>query len=425
MENRIVYDLVDGKAVIDKSYRILSANEDFYRFIGLAHHLTFLDDIHFVDQDDFIDVFTSLKVEESENIVLRMRRSDNSYHWITVDITRKRHLINGVAFDYYELDMADVVSMKNKLQEMNIYNSQLRSMLKLENEIMIVYFYKTNQIRIYDFEREDNKERTSADLDLFFKNCIDNKLIREDTIGEFKALFEDIKNAKLSFSHDFATSLYTYCCEYEDVYVKMNTIYDGNEPDRCVGSVKFIPQSAETSTRNQVIKESADSEIKRYCANSIMYNPDEEFSLLKISFDDMELIEAQLREKVYSMSFNMVKEAVRHRGFVVIAENKDIYIAIMGVNYESYLRSFIQSLRNHIVWSLLLNYGIHDLTFSISVVRYPENGNNIDMLFAKLDRGLDIALNRGKNRYIIYREHLHGEISMQDIEKDKKEKEES
>ncbi len=56
----------------------------------------------------------------------------------------------------------------------------------------------------------------------------------------------------------------------------------------------------------------------------------------------------------------------------------------------------------------------YNISFSIGIVRYPENGKNLDISKAKLQRAIDIARAKGGNRYIIYKEVLHGEIEDSD-----------
>ena len=50
------------------------------------------------------------------------------------------------------------------------------------------------------------------------------------------------------------------------------------------------------------------------------------------------------------------------------------------------------------------------MSFSIGISRYPDNGTDWKLLTNKLIRASEIAVNKGGNRYIIYKEAIHGEL---------------
>ena len=50
------------------------------------------------------------------------------------------------------------------------------------------------------------------------------------------------------------------------------------------------------------------------------------------------------------------------------------------------------------------------VTCTIGISEAPRNGTDFDTIFNKADRALYIGKQKGKNRYIIYKEHLHGEL---------------
>ena len=52
------------------------------------------------------------------------------------------------------------------------------------------------------------------------------------------------------------------------------------------------------------------------------------------------------------------------------------------------------------------------VTMSIGTVSCPLNGKDYDTLFGKADKALYIAKGKGKNRYIIYREEMHGSVTV-------------
>ena len=149
--------------------------------------------------------------------------------------------------------------------------------------------------------------------------------------------------------------------------------------------------------------------------NNIQYNPACEFSLMLLEIDDLDVMTAEAgkeyADSILYTALQTAKQMISYRGIVCEIEHNLICIAIRDINSEVNLRSFLESLRNQIAWNVLLMNGKKNLTFSIGIARYPQNGITMELVKKKLYRAFDIAHERGHNHYIIYREHLHGEIS--------------
>lgn len=110
------YELVNGYAVIDNDFSIITANERMYKFVGISTKFTIAEIIHQVDIEDFINVANSLRLGQSKSMVLRMKRIDNSYRWVLADI--KRCILNTRydehAAEYLELCVSDVIALRNR-----------------------------------------------------------------------------------------------------------------------------------------------------------------------------------------------------------------------------------------------------------------------------------------------------------------------
>ena len=148
--------------------------------------------------------------------------------------------------------------------------------------------------------------------------------------------------------------------------------------------------------------------------DSVLYKANCEFSLILFEIDDYERIKQQkgtsYAQNLYKIALRTTTQLVGQRGIVCDIKQNLIGMVVKDINNEVVLRAFIESLRNQISWNVLLTQGIRDITFSIGIARYPQNGLDMDIVYKKLYQALNICHMRGKNRYIIYREHLHGEL---------------
>lgn len=297
MEKNIIekYELINGQAIIDLNYNVISANEEMYRFIGISTNISFMETIHQVDLDDFIDVCHHLRDSQEADMIVRMRRSDNSYRWILLHIARFRLRALSTTLDYYEVAASDILALKKR-------------------------------------------------------------------------------------------------------YSKLESVVNANKPVE-----NFIHQDLLYSKE----------EALHYCRN-LIESKSNEFTILLVEIDNYNDYVASHGEafakKLLETAINTSKSVIDGRGIICKHDDTKFSVVVRDINQEINLRSFLESFRSSITWNELIQNNVENVTLSIGVARYPQNGENFDIVLKKLTRALDICHTRGTSKYIIYREHLHGEI---------------
>ena len=86
-------------------------------------------------------------------------------------------------------------------------------------------------------------------------------------------------------------------------------------------------------------------------------------------------------------------------------------VVVQDINSDIKLCAFIESLRSRIAWNYRLIDPKYEISFSFGVARYPENGMDMRIVHRKLVKALQMAQEKHANCYVIYKEHLHGELS--------------
>ena len=269
------YELTNGYAVVDRNFSIVTANEPMYLFLGMSKHYSIMDAIHQVDIDDFIDVANSLRPEIKKSMCIRMRRIDNSYRWVIVDI-EKKVIPNTDSSEYLELHISDVLVIRE-------LNKKLQQ-----------------QIKAFKNETAENR----------------NLLIMKPEpaiIEQFKATHTDDECHRIT-------------------YVIEDTILKAIDDRGVLG-----------------------------CLNDFKY-----------------------------------------------------IIAIKNINKEVKLRAFLEHIRTQISWHCKFIDSSYNIEFSIGIGRYPDNGKDLDLIKKKIQKAINMARSKGGNRYIIYKEFLHGEIEDSD-----------
>lgn len=417
------FELVDGNIIMDCDFNVICANEDMHRFIGVSvTDLSMVEIIHQVDFDDFKDVISHIKTNTQKEMVLRMRRSDNSHRWMLMRISaRKLDEANGI-FTYYELNISDILTLKkqNKSLQKNLLN--FRHLLAMENEIFFTYDYETDVFQINNFLDNEIHNIMECSFDEFKTMAVSDKRISDDTVGEFIACCDDILNGAISYSHIFNTNLFMERVSFDKVEFRGSTIYQKNKSHIAVGSVRILTDSykykslytVSTSKANEMLSY---EDINSFCEDSIMYDENSEIALILIEIDNLnDILENYGQEyfdKIYKSYFSTLEQMTHYRGTVCEIKSNLVCIAIKGINTELYLRAFIESLRNQVAWNIRLLGMEEKITFSIGAARYPQNGKDLRKIHRKFVKALGIAIEKGRDRYIIYKEYLHENTNLQ------------
>jgi GGDEF domain-containing protein len=254
-----------------------------------------METIHQVDLDDFIDVCHHLRDGQESEMIVRMRRADNSYRWILLHIARYRLKLLNVVTDYYEIYATDILVLKQR-------------------------------------------------------------------------------------------------------YRALEALVKSSQPSSSVLHEDFM------CTKEEAIA---------YC-HELMKSEENEFSMLLIEVDGLDEYRSQygdaFAQQLVDTAIDTTRDILDNRGVICPHEDNTFSVVVRGINQEINLRSFVEALRNRITWNELVRNNVEQVTLSIGISRYPQNGNDYDIALKKLYRALDICHTRGISKYIIYREHLHGEI---------------
>lgn len=413
------YELINGYAIVDNSFNIITANEMMYKYLGMSSHYSVIDSIHQVDLDDFIDVANSLRMGAQKTMCLRMKRVDNSYRWVLIDMHRKS--INGIEdTDYLELNISDVIGLKNYNKSLQTTIKSFTHILAMDNELFYTYDYEDAMFTFYTFV--DNELFVlMKDTLLNIKNIlIERNDIEEGSLSEFDKLCDDILAGKVEYSHTLNISLLNdKSHSYYNTLIKGSTIFNELKPVKSVGSFKTLDNSELNYSKKTNKLSSKDyltnfDDLEQYCLKNIEINHNCSLSVIRLEIDNIDSYRIEkgneLADKMLSIAIDTILKVIEYRGVLCVVDEKTFGIVLKDTNQEISLRAFLEYIRTRIYWNCRQIDLDYKMRFSIGIVRYPENSLDINILKKKLDKAMEIAKQKGGNRYIIYKEALHGEI---------------
>ena len=292
----------------------------------------------------------------------------------------------------------------------------------MENELFCTYDYDSGQLRINQFNDNEVDNLLEVPLEQAVQYFITHGIISEESVAECTAICEDIHAAKESFTHSFRANFEYTNGAYELFEVKCSTIYSGDRPKTAIGSIKRIEEQTDGKQMSiSSYRYSGDrtvlsyEEMNGYCNRAIKLNPNCKLTLVLMQVNDMEGYMKNEGSGFVQDLLQSVQDTVRrhvgHRGIVCPLQPNLMSMVVQDINSDIKLRAFIESLRSRIAWNYRLIDPKYEISFSFGVACYPENGMDMRIVHRKLVKALQMAQEKHANCYVIYKEHLHGELS--------------
>lgn len=118
-------------------------------------------------------------------------------------------------------------------------------------------------------------------------------------------------------------------------------------------------------------------------------------------------------DEVIATTAEILRSVTQSRGRAGRFGGDEFMLVLEEVPSEDDLRRIMKVIDKHAKWAFYEKEGFN-ISYSIGISKFPDNGTSLEELFKKADKCLYIAKDKGKNRYVIYREHLHGSFDKSD-----------
>jgi len=115
-------------------------------------------------------------------------------------------------------------------------------------------------------------------------------------------------------------------------------------------------------------------------------------------------------DKVLAQAGKILKNIVGEDGIVGRYGGDEFLLILEDMNDESTFRGVFHSINNDIRVAFENMFTDIKVTASIGASMYPKDGDSLDELFKKADFCLYRAKDKGRDRYVFFRDDLHGEL---------------
>lgn len=304
-----------------------------------------------------------------------------------------------------------------ELERLKRENQELASYVSLTHNIFLSYKSLEDELIVFMMSDSNQRMETyNGTLDKWKNVMLSNDNVEADYIEDFEDLCSDIEN-----------------CERFILRTVKLRLFDGERLRKCLISGKtvdvdgqkvvyadmvFLNDSQTLKEDVAIVSDKIDQDtgimnhdaIMEYCNEYIASKPKDNVTLAVIQIDNSaQLIDTfgeDFYKDVLKRTADIIKDAVGNRGKYGRISADQMIIAVDGLYDNESIRSVLRPIKNGVNWM----YGSGDdlkISCSIGSATYPSDGPDFDTVYMIADKMLQLAIDKGKDKYLIYIEELH------------------
>lgn len=404
--------LSHGKISIKFDYSIVNADENIYRFLGSNSGRPFTAIIHQDDLDGFYECVENLD-KGTQYMLAKLCSIDEKYRYVYVIMDKGPNSI--------DMQLSDVANNYDKYDKFrdNVFKS--KKLMNYSHYLYFEYFYENQIVNIFEYINDRSIVHFTKNIEEINEEVLSSKRYTSKQKQEFSVLYESMIEGTDNLSLCVDGSIFGFDkCILE---INGGIVYKYGKKQQFAGTVNKVKyDDAETDEKyyrtshaidlaTGVYNKRAISELaidilaasENKCRYVIMMDIDD-FKDINDTYGHM------TGDDVIAKAAEVLKTYVGERGYVGRFGGDEFFVITDKIPDEEGLTYLLKTVRKNMNWDCEKIAPGANVTTSMGIACYPSDGKTYDELLMIADKCLYLAKAKGKNRYIIYRPNLHGDI---------------
>lgn len=406
-------------AYLNDDFKIVDRNKEFYTYfetVGFVY--TDIEDIVAPEHKEKFINFVKSKDNKDKFRVFRFKKITGEFLQNIVSVNED--ILNGKK--YLTLHIVTVISAVEFIKESLAYEKSTTYALGLTNEYIFIYRQSDHNFRMNNFMKDKNVVVYEQDIDSWKTQVLEDGLINKKDTIEFETKINELKECHPSFSMTVNSSLRFSQSMFENLVFKaVRTELDGET--YMIG--RMLPEIAieQTQKSNEIIEElKIDSltgtynkkAILNFAQNRFVEGTKADAMLAIVDLDHFKPVNDAYGhlagDKVLAKAGGILKRIVGDNGIVGRYGGDEFLLILEDMGEENVFRGLFRTICVDIESAFKDMFTDIKVTASVGAASYKKDGNNFDELFKKADFCLYRAKDKGRNRYVFFRDDLHGEL---------------
>ena len=412
-------------AVIDRFYLTSVTNRAFNDYFGNATYGCITEFVNPDEKESFIEFIDGFSGEEIEKCFL-LKNSDGEYRLNLVKLTafEGEPVLRNI-----DIEMVDIDSVVEVNYRICDDISRERVIMGLTREYVFTYSELTGDIKIVRYEASSREVIVRLPLDEWREYMADGRVAMEDMV-ELDSLINCIRTYMSDFCVKLTTSMRTLGKVMEKVKF-IGTVYTKYTGENIVtgrivladgvNSMGNIVEVVDELTMDSLTKVYNKKTITEYASRLVKQDTVNRISIAILDIDYFKQVNDRYGhlygDKVITRVAKKLKEVVGEDGVVGRIGGDEFMIVLKGINDDYALRGILRAIRTQVKWEFKNDYENFQVTTSIGVAFSPNNGHDYEELFKKADFCLYVAKEKGRDRYVFFRDEMHIEAYQNSLNK--------
>ena len=412
-------------AVIDRFYLTSVTNRAFNDYFGNATYGCITEFVNPDEKESFIEFIDGFSGEETEKCFL-LKNSDGEYRLNLVKLTafEGEPVLRNI-----DIEMVDIDSVVEVNYRICDDISRERVIMGLTGEYVFTYSELTGDIKIVRYEASSREVIVRLPLDEWREYMADGRVAMEDMV-ELDSLINCIRTYMSDFCVKLTTSMRTLGKVMEKVKF-IGTVYTRYTGENIVtgrivladgvNSMGNIVEVVDELTMDSLTKVYNKKTITEYASRLVKQDTVNRISIAILDIDYFKQVNDRYGhlygDKVLTRVAKKLKEVVGEDGVVGRIGGDEFMIVLKGINDDYALRGILRAIRTQVKWEFKNDYENFQVTTSIGVAFSPNNGHDSEELFKKADFCLYVAKEKGRDRYVFFRDEIHRESYQNSLNK--------
>lgn len=406
-------------ASFDDKYNIFVSNKRFTSYLGSEELRSFkiTDYIHPDDVESF-KKFVEDKSFTGGEEVFRLKKKNNEWRYNVMRIHTEKGMVENrrnIGVEIIDIDesVGDYETAMDSL-------SRVRLLMSLTDEFAFIYDKATNVFKMFKYDRFNRIILYDMDIDLWKREMLSKSYVKYDEKAMLDTLVLNMKTYADSFSIKMNCAIRTQSDIFEAVRFIGTVHNESNGNKIIVGRVVSDEAVGHASTAMEIINElQYDSltgvynkkTITEYAKKRLAEEKEKRIVIAILDVDHFKSVNDTFGhlygDKVLARVGGRLKEIVGEDGVIGRIGGDEFMIVFNGLDDDQVLRGMLRAIRTQIKWEFAEDFENLSITCSIGASIFPVNGRDYESLFKKADCCLYIAKEKGRDRYVFFRDEMH------------------
>lgn len=415
------------KIYLNDNFDIIYGNREYFiYFERVGHRFSRIAELVLPDEKKEFEAFIRKNPEPDKYEIFHFKKYTEEYRANRTALSyeilngKKTLCVNLIDIEDVFTSLADLISEEDKK----------KIALSIMEEYFFSYEKSSNKFKIHHYHNGEKIVDFYTDIDEWKERMLEEKFVPEDQISSFAKLISDLKSCPVKIFEKLTCAFRT-----NGKIMQPLNFFGIRFVDKCGNIIivgKIISDSKalySQDTDNLMAELQFDSLTKCYNKKSIQdyiikklkeTGPDEKVGIAIVDLDNFKPVNDAYGhlagDRVLEQTGEVLRNIVGDKGRVGRYGGDEFLLVLNHMDREEILRGMLQTVLNNVRTKFETMFDDIKITPSIGASVYPDDGDTYEELFKKADFCLYRAKDKGRNRYIFFRNDLHMELYKQSIE---------